>query len=78
MVWIFHRNDEITRVETRFENDTQRYAMRIVRQDGKDTTETFRDPLAFETRLQAIERELAEARWIQEGGPRLLKDGWRI
>lgn len=78
MVWIFHRDNEVTRIETRFDNDTATYVLHVIRTGGAESTERFTDQAAFDTRVQALERELAEARWILQGGPQVLPDGWRL
>jgi hypothetical protein len=77
MVWLFHRDNEVTRIETRFDNESQLYVLRVAR-PGKETIERFPENAAFEARVQALERELAESRWVQHGAPQLTEDGWRV
>lgn len=78
MVWIFYRNDEVTRIETRFDNESDTYILHVTRAGGAESTERFTDHAAFDARVLALERQLAEARWILQGGPRVLPDGWRL
>jgi hypothetical protein len=77
MVWLFHRDNDVARIETRFDNESKLYVLRVSR-SGNETTERFTDNASFEARVQALERELAESRWVQQGAPRLTQDGWRV
>ena len=77
MVWLFERNDEVVKIETRYDSSAEAYVLRLVWADGRESTEQYADASAFDARTLALERELMESRWVQQGGPRLQADGWR-
>ena len=77
MVWLFERDHEVARVETRFDKNIDAYVLRIVWAHGMESTERFADTAAFDARMQLLERQLTESRWVQQGGPTLQPDGWR-
>jgi len=78
MIWLFQRDHEVTRVETHFDSATKTYILTIAWAKGIESTERFTDTAEFEARVLALERELAESRWVQQGGPRFHPDTWRL
>lgn len=77
MVWFYKRSGGALRIETRFDSVTNEYVLDVAWPDRPPMTERFSSPAAFETRVLALERELAEERWEQVGSPEILPHGWR-
>jgi hypothetical protein len=77
MLWIYKRGSESIRVETRYDNDSEEYVLISDPEDGTQQAERFKDPIAFRTRLEALEKQLERDSW-QSDGVRLLRDGWKI
>lgn len=76
MIWIFERDHQAVRVETRFDKDTAEYIATIVWADGKTDVERFLDHDAFQSRLVDLERTLLSDHWKQVGGPTLIRKDW--
>ena len=76
MIWIFERDDQAVRVETRIDKDTGEYVATIDWADGKTDTEQFTSQDAFQDRLVELERTLTAERWKQVGGPTLIRKDW--
>jgi len=76
MVWFFERDEECLNVETRYDNDTREYVVIVRYADGREETERFTDPQKYRVRLLALENRLETDRWLREGPPMLLPDGW--
>lgn len=77
MLWIYKRGSESLRVEARFDTDTQEYVLIFYRDDGTQQTERFEDTIAFQNRLETVEKQLDRERWSSDGA-RLRSDGWKI
>ncbi len=77
MIWIFRRDDEVTRLETSFDNTTQEYVLRIMWAHRPEGVERFASEAAFDERIHLLERKLAREQWIQSGPPILMAEGWR-
>jgi hypothetical protein len=77
MLWIYQRGAELLRVETRFDNDTNKYVLIVYREDGTEREERFENPKAFHSRLLTLQTQLDRERW-ESDGVRLLRDGWKI
>jgi hypothetical protein len=77
MVWFYKRSGGALRIETRFDSVTNEYVLDVAWPDRPAVTERFGGPGAFETRVLALERELAEEQWQQVGSPEILPHGWR-
>ena len=78
MIYIFERNNESLRLETRYLSDSKTYEIVWRRADGSVQRETFRGETSFRTRLDEIYSELEEDAWRTIGPPHLLADGWKI
>lgn len=78
MVYLFERESESLRLETRFINDLNLYEIIWRRADGIMTRETFNGETSFRSRVAAIQAELEEKDWRHFGPPQLLSDGWKI
>ena len=77
MIWRFERGDEVLRLETRIDSDTQAFVLVITWTDRPEVTERYWNVAAYEARLRALENELAHEHWCQVGSPVLLHDGWK-
>jgi hypothetical protein len=75
MVWLFERDKESCRLETRYDNLTAQYVLTIVQSDGAERTERFTDAAHFRARLVVLEHDLEG--WTSHD-PVFLKDGWRL
>ena len=78
MIYIFERNSESLRLETRYLSDSKTYEIVWRRADGSVQLENFRGETSFRTRLDEIYSELEEDHWRTIGPPHLLADGWKI
>jgi hypothetical protein len=76
MVWFFERAQEVTRLETTFDNDTKEYIL-VVESNGTPRTERFPTQQAFQARLTNLEEQLRAQKWVQRGDVEILEDGWR-
>ena len=78
MIWLYERDDEALRLETRFDNATGEFVLIQQRPGDKPVTERFNSEDVFRTRLKALSAALDEERWHRKGPPLLLNDGWKI
>ena len=78
MVYLFERESESLRLETRFIKAQNLYEIIWRRADGTMTRETFNGETSFRSRVAAIQTELEEQHWQNSGPPQLLADGWKI
>jgi hypothetical protein len=76
MIWIFERQQEVLRVETRFDIETAEFVLRLTAPSGAVQVERFRNVATFQQRLEVLEAELEAERWVQQG-PVFLHDGWK-
>jgi hypothetical protein len=77
MVWFFEREHEVTRLETRFDNDSGEYVLIIEPPNVALRTERFTSQQDFQARLVVVERQLKAQHWAQRRGVQILADGWR-
>ena len=78
MIYIFERDTENLRLETRYSKDAQLYEIIWRRADGTTTRETFSGETSFRTRLDEIYGQLEQDAWHHVGPPQLLAGGWKI
>ena len=78
MIYIFERESESLRLETRYSTDSKTYEIIWRRADGTTTQESFTGETSFRTRLDEIYSELEQEDWRTIGPPNLLADGWKI
>ena len=76
LLWFYKRNHHLLRLETRYDNDTQECIGAVAHPDGRRQTERFSTLEAFRAWLIAVERELVNERWLLNGTPHILSDGW--
>ena len=77
MIWIFRRDDEVTRLETTFDNEASEFVLRVTWAHRPEEVERFSTEADFDARIQVLERKLARDQWIQSGPPILMSEGWR-
>jgi len=78
MVYLFERESEAIRIETRYNRPANTYEIIWRRADGTSTKESFRGETSFRSRLDEIYSELEQEKWHTLGPPQLQRDGWRI
>jgi hypothetical protein len=76
MVWLFERDDESLRLETRYDNDTAEFVAVVHYPDGRERMERFDEIDEFRAWLVAFERNLNIQRWADKTGPIILPYGW--
>jgi hypothetical protein len=77
MLWLFERDEESLKLETRYDNDRSEFMAFIRYPDGHEHTERFSDAEAFRSWLVAFEGDLETQRWTLHGsGPVFLPHGW--
>ena len=79
MLWMYVRGREWLRVDIRFDNEFHEYVLIVYRgEGGRQQMERFEDAASFQSRLVALEKQLAIEQWHADGAPVLLRDGWKI
>ena len=78
MVYLFERESEALRLETRYNRASKTYEIIWRRADGTSTQESFTGETSFRSRLDEIYSTLERDDWRTIGPPQLLRDGWRI
>jgi hypothetical protein len=78
MVYLFERESEAMRIETRYTRDSKTYEIIWRKADGTVTQESFAGETSFRSRLDEIYSLLEDEDWKTVGPPQLQRDGWRI
>jgi hypothetical protein len=78
MVYLFERESDSMRIETRFNSESRTYEIIWRKADGTVTQETFKGETSFRSRLDEIYSDLEQDDWRTIGPPQLQRDGWRI
>lgn len=78
MVYLFERESEAIRIETRYARESKTYEIIWRKADGTSTQETFSGETSFRSRLDEIYTELERDDWRTVGPPQLQRDGWRL
>ena len=78
VIYIFERETEALRIETRYSKDSLLYEIIWRRADGTTTRETFAGETSFRSRLDEIYGQLEGEEWRHIGPPQLLAGGWKI
>jgi len=76
MIWFWSRAKEKLQLETRFDNDTREYVLRIRYPDNRQDFERFPDVASFQKRLTSLERQLEADQWVQSGAPAFDPSGF--
>jgi hypothetical protein len=71
MIWIFERDREIVRFETRFDNKTDEYVLAVFWCGGSESIETYQQVRAFSERLRVLEQQLVAEGWSQIDNPQI-------
>ena len=66
MLWIYERNNQTLRVETRFDAVNKEYLLIIRSLDGTDQVERFPDAPSFQARITSLERQLEAEHWATQ------------
>ena len=77
MVYIFEREADVLRVETRYTELSKTFEITCRYSDGTMTLERFTGEASFRARLDEIRTALEKDAW-HAGAPHLLEDGWNI
>ena len=77
MIWLFERDGESVRLETRYESDTAEFVLIVHTPKGGPQIQRFTDAVSFRERLEVLETQLVADRWQQQG-PMPLHDGWKL
>jgi hypothetical protein len=77
VIWFFQRAGIEMRVVTRFDQHAGDYVVEVEWPDKDKAIERYGDYDTFNQRVQRLQLELLESRWMQNGTPALLSDGWR-
>jgi hypothetical protein len=75
MIWLYEKDDQAIRLETRYDNRTLQYVLTIHRGTGSET-ERFEKLEDFRQRLLTLEKTLAEGQWNRSGPPQIDPTGW--
>jgi hypothetical protein len=75
MIWLYEKDDQAIRIETRYDNRTLQYVLTVQRPDGAET-ERYEKLEDFRQRLLALEKKLAQEHWRRSGPPLLDPEGW--
>jgi hypothetical protein len=75
MIWLYEKDDEALRIETRYDNRTLQYVLTVRRRDGTET-ERYEKLEDFRQRLLSLEKSLDESAWRRSGPPLLSTEGW--
>jgi hypothetical protein len=78
MVYLFERESDSMRIETRFNAESRTYEIIWRKADGTVTQESFKGETSFRSRLDEIYSELEQEDWRTIGPPQLQRDGWRL
>ena len=71
MIWIFERDREVVRVETRFDSKTSEYVLAMFSGGRLESIERYQHAGAFGERLRALEQQLGAERWSQIDSPEI-------
>ena len=72
MIWIFERDGEIVRFETRFDSKANEYVLAVLWCGQRsETIETYQHGRAFSERLRVLEQQLVAEGWSQIDNPQI-------
>ena len=76
MIWLYERDNQSIRLDTKYDNDTNEYVVVVHRPDGPQQVERFSDAEACRQWLVTFENSLDAEHWTRRGPPVFLPDGW--
>lgn len=62
MLWSYPTGSTVFQIDAKFDRATNEFVLRVYGRDH-DHVERFKDVIAFRTRLDALEQDLAAQRW---------------
>jgi hypothetical protein len=72
VIWIFERDGEIVRFETRFDSKENEYVLAVLWcGQHSQTIETYQHGRAFSERLRVLEQQLLAEGWSQIDNPQI-------
>jgi hypothetical protein len=71
MIWLYERDDEAMRVETRVDPQTGEYVGTLIWPDGRRETQRSADGPSFSAWLRGLADDLQRCRWSLAGPPAL-------
>ncbi len=75
MIWLYEKDDQSLRLETRYDNRTLQYVL-IIHKPGGSETERYEKLEEFRQRLLTLEKSLQNEEWRRAGPPVLDPEGW--
>jgi len=75
MIWLYEKDADALRLETRYDNDRSQYVLIVHRASGTET-ERYDRLEDFRQRLLTLEKTLADERWQRAAAPVLDPEGW--
>lgn len=75
MIWLYEKDDQAVRLETRYDTRSLQYVLTIHR-GATSETERFEKLEDFRQRLLALEDTLKTGEWKRSGPPILDPAGW--
>ena len=76
MLWFYEREgDESLRVETRYDNDTNEFVVRVQWPNGREQVERFSEFAKFQAWLTAFDNRIEAEQWKARSST-LLPYGW--
>ena len=76
MVWFFRRQREQVQMDTFFDNETSEFVLRLHHPDGSQDVERFASLAQFREGIESTEQRLLADRWMQDGEPIFIPDGF--
>lgn len=77
MVWFYTRDRQSLTLETRYDNTTNEFVAVLTGLAGSPITKRFASSEAFQEWIDTIEHDLTAGKWVANGPPHILPDGWR-
>jgi hypothetical protein len=71
MIWIFERDGQVVRLETRFDVETKEYVLGVFWCGRPDSVERFTRVGTFSDRLRTLEQQLVAEQWSQIDNPQI-------
>jgi hypothetical protein len=76
MLWFYTRELQSLSLETRYDNQSLEYVGILTHPDGRQEARRFATARAFREWLVTLDRKLTVRRWVQNGPPHIVPDGW--
>ena len=76
MLWFYTRQRDSLTLETRYDNETLEYVGVLTYPEGHQETKRFATNELFRLWLVSVDKSLVAERWMTDGDPYVLPDGW--